>query len=382
MIARRRAALALLTFLLILTQIAEGAPALNGMALHVQLSKDQFIAALYLATPTTNSRDALINDEDKAMELRILTNDLYARRFQRMWIEGIAINAGSAELERHAQHLADFSNLLKFKLMAGDILRIERVTGRNATRVSLNGHLLDSIADKQFFDLLLRSWLGPVPLSSDFKENLLAAGTVNPELAGLFNATSPSPARIAEVASATTPPPVPPTVPTLEPPTTSTTPPSVAENRPADAPAQPQPQPQTEEPQAPPPKPEQLVTEASLFENEEIFADEEQEGYSFTAEDLLSEQIYIAKLTKWTGNFVSYPRAALRNSHEGTVRLTVTLARDGRVRDVQILEKAEHESLNKAAAKAVKSASPYPAIPDAIKGDQFIFTVPVVFRLN
>lgn len=382
----RKTVLAALALLMVFCSLglAQGAPTLNGMALHVQLSKEQFIAALYLTTPTSNARDALTKEEDKAMELRILTDDLYARRFQRMWIEGIAINAGATEMERHAQNLANFSNLLKIKLVKGDILRIERSAAKNTTTVILNRQTLDTIADAHFFDLLLRTWLGPVPLSSEFKESLLGGGTVKPELAERFADISPTSARIAEIATllkgtklpepARQAPPAPPAVA----PEIPTPPPAVAV---VPEPQAEEPQPEVEQPQTPP-EPEKLLTEASLFNDEEILSDEEEDGFSFTAENLLSEQIYIAKLTKWTTNFVNYPRNALRNEHQGTVRLTVTLSRDGRVRDVQILEKSEHETLNKAAVKAVRSASPYPAVPDTIKGDRFLFTVPVVFRMN
>ncbi len=376
------------------------APRLNGMAVHVQLGEEQFIAALYADTLSTEARDLMLKEEDKAIELRVLTDNLFARRFQRMWIEGIAINAGAAEMERHAQNLASFSNALKFKMTKGDILRIERLTAEKSTKVYLNRQLIETLPNAQFFDLLLRTWLGPVPLSSQFKEALIAGGKVDAGLTERFNNTTPSAARIAEInaaigkAATDAPPPrstsaTPPAV-TNTPSVIATAPPEspvsetpASEQPPAaDTPAQ-DALAATTQPPEPDPEPEKLITEASLFGNETLFGDENDDGaYSFTAENLLSEQIYIAKLTKWTSNFVTYPRGALRNQQEGTVRLTVTLARDGRVKDVQILEKSEYDTLNKAATRAVKSASPYPAVPDTIAGEQFLFTVPVVFRLN
>lgn len=368
----------------------QAAPRLNGMAVHVQLGEEQFIAALYADTLSTESRDLLLKDEDKAIELRVLTDNLFARRFQRMWIEGIAINAGATEMERHAQNLASFSNALKFKMTKGDILRIERLTTEKSTKVYLNQQLIETLPNAQFFDLLLRTWLGPVPLSSQFKEALLAGGKVDAGLTERFNNTTPSAARVAEISAAIAKPaveaPAPRPTPAT-PPAVATAPPGPATETPsveplpaADAPVQDTLA--TTPPPAPDPEPEKLITEANLFGNETLFDNEDNDAYSFTAENLLSEQIYIAKLTKWTTNFVTYPRGALRNQQEGTVRLTVTLARDGRVKDVQILEKSEYDTLNKAATRAVKSASPYPAVPDTIAGEQFLFTVPVVFRLN
>ncbi len=385
-----RTTLLLLLVLLSTASKVQAAPSLNGMALHVQLGEEQFIAALYADTLSSDPRDLMLRDEDKAMEMRILADNLFARRFQRMWIEGIAINAGTSEMQKSAEHLASFSNSLKIRMIRGDILRIERLKADNTTTVYLNGKVLETIPDARFFDLLLRTWLGPVPLSSNFKDALLAAGEVDAELASRFNQISPSTARIAEIGAALQPePPVEPSPPrpavTATPSPATPSPGEVAPGASAEgtAPTEPSEEALAETTPETPPEPEQLVTEANLFGDEATFEeDEDNEAYSFTAENLLSEQIYIAKLTKWTSNFVSYPRGALRNQQEGTVRLTVTLARNGRVKDVQILEKAEYDTLNKAATRAVKNASPYPAVPDAIAGEQFLFTVPVVFRLN
>jgi protein TonB len=353
---------------------------LNGMAVHTQLGKEQFIAAVYAETPTSVARDLLSAEQDKAMEVRVLEENLFVRRFQRMWIEGIAINAGAVEMEKFAQHLADFSNLLRTKLTTGDILRIERLGQQKVTRVSLNGQLLGTIEDAHFFDLLLRTWVGPVPLSSEFKAGLLAGGSPNPDLLARFNNTTPSSTRVAEVVILLQTPIVrrPVTTGSVATPAATSTSQAPAEPlseiQPAVAAAQPKP--------AAPPPPQELLTADTLFNDETILSEEANEAYAFTAENLLSEQIYIAKLAKWTSNFVKYPRSALRSQQEGTVRLTVTLHRDGRIQDVQILEKSEYETLNKAATRAVKSASPYPAVPEEIASEKFLFTVPVVFKLN
>lgn len=364
-------------------------PKLNGMAVYNPLAEDQFIAAVFSETLTRDARQLLLSNEDKVMEIRVLTDTLYARRFKRMWIEGIAINAGSMDLEKHAQHLADFSNLLRVKMKANDILRIERISG-TGTRLTINGQELGIIPSEGFFDLLLRTWVGPVPLSSNFKQALLSGGDVSSDLKKRFVNITPSQERIAAVTTALQTA----TQPVEVDPETASSETSGQEKEPkaknlsqvSDALAPPPTSKPTVNKPAPndpakPVKKEERVTKEALFTDEDLFGDED-EDFAFTAEGLLSEQVYISKLTKWTSSSVSYPRSALKNNQQGTVRLTVTLWRNGKVKDVQFLEKSEHEYLNRAAAKAVKSASPYPAVPDAIQGETFLFTVPVVFRLN
>lgn len=383
----------LLSLLCLLTaQWAYAAPKLNGMAIHNELGQEQFIAAVYAESLTSDARQLILGDEDKAMEIRILAETIFARRFNRMWIEGIAINAGSREMEKYAQDLANFSNMMRIKLRKGDILRINRSRGAG-TSVAINGVPLGKIEDVAFFDLLLRTWVGPVPVSTDFKEALLNAGKVPEDLRQRFDNVQPSAERVAaintainrtrtaqavssEAASQSSPADQQPTSPASTVAQTS----SKASSKPpvtvsvSSTPQRPSSPAATSQPTG-------LMSEEDLFEDEEIF-DEEDEDFAFTAESLLSEQLYISKLTKWTGSYVKYPKFAIRNEQQGTVRLTVTLARNGKVLDVQYMEKSQYEQLNKAASRAVSNASPYPAVPDEIAGDTFVFTVPVVFRLQ
>lgn len=392
-LSRRFAALTALSvafFAALTTPSWAAKPELNGLAVHSELGQEQFIAAVYSETKATDARTLILSAENKAMEIRILADTLYARRFTRMWIEGIAINSGSRDLERHAQDLADFSNMMRIKLRAGDILRMDRdkISG---TLININGFPLGTIKDPEFFDLLLRTWLGPVPLSTDFKQALLVGGAVPASLLQRFNSIQPTDERIAAIgaglkSSEETKAPTEVAVVSssskssnaaVEQPVVIQT--SSAKSVKATTTKSSSSKPPIEVATAP--TTGGITNEDDLFGDESIF-DDEGTDYAFTAEALLSEQLYISKLTKWTGGFVKYPKFAVRNEQEGTVRLTVTLARDGKVKDVQYLEKSQYEQLNRAANKAVTSASPYPAVPEEIKGATFVFTVPVVFRLN
>lgn len=56
--------------------------------------------------------------------------------------------------------------------------------------------------------------------------------------------------------------------------------------------------------------------------------------------------------------------------------------RMGQVKSILPIEESEYSSLNKAAWKAIESAAPFPGIPESIKGDDFEFSMPIVFRLK
>ncbi len=387
---------------------------LNGIATHTNYGQDQFIAAIYCESPTSDARTLLLDEGQKALELRVVVEQLHARRFKRMWVESIAINAGSLELENQAENMAKFANMLKVKLRVGDIFRVER-DPESGVKVLLDGHELGTISDPRFFDLLLRTWVGPVPLSTQFKKDLLAAGEVNDDQRRIFYATKPSPSRVLAItnalnratAAAVSSPPSATTDEEPAPPPSSEDEPSVetaavpaataameaaATSSPAAIPenaipgeiAGPPPSPSTEEETATTEEEALanttgLVGEESLFEDDDILGDDSE---SVTAESLLNEQLYISKLTRWTGSFVEYPRKALRSNYEGTVRLMVTIDRQGEVQSIEYEEETPHKSLNQSAYKAVEKASPYPAVPNTIKSDTFSFSIPIAFRLQ
>lgn len=371
-----------------LTQASEK---LNGLALHSELSQEQFIAALFVDELSDNARSVMLSPKNKVMELRILADKIYPRRFKQMWVEGLAINSGSSELGQFATSLSDFSKSLKVKLRAGDVLRIEQSVSNVV--IKINGYTVEKLDDPRFFDLLLRTWIGPVPLSSEFKEALLADGKIDQELLQRFEQIQPSSARIQAVSSA---------LEAAEQKAQAAATPTPKAAAQASSAAQAKPKPVVKAPaksssskaavaEAKPKSSSKaaqsssaaapgLVKEDDLFDDDIL--DDEEDDLDFSAEALLSKQLYYSKLTKWTANFVEYPRRAMQRNLEGTVRVSMTLKRNGRVVKIDFMELSPHEDLNKAAEQAVRNASPYPAIPDDISGDELVFTIPVVFRLR
>ena len=391
---------------------------LNGLAEHQELGKKQFIAALYTDTPEKDAKSALTRDERKRMEMRILANTIFPGRLKRMWIEGIAINAGSAELRQQAQNVTDFSNLLKYRLKAGDLLAFNR-TIRRGVVIELNSIELGAIDDPSFFDLLLRTWIGSVPLSSDFRDSLLSAGKVEPDLLTAFHETSTSEERVAEIKS------------------------QIAARNAAIALAEQQAEEQARQAEEDAEKAAQeaiaaaeqqlagtdssddtaetqnteaaeevaaVIQETTVSaadenadavpvtlamvdttlkteeETNDIIDDsvfeEDGEDFEVSVDTLLSEQLYISKVKDWTLKATKYPRTAQRRQWEGTVRLSIILDRDGNVQNIDYLSRSGHKSLDDAARKAVMAADPYPALPDEIKGTSYELTLPVSFVLK
>ncbi len=386
---------------------------INGVAARSSLGKEQYIAALYLEELSTDVKSVLLSNQRKRIEIKITTDRLLSRRFKRQWIEGIAINSGNSDLKKHAQNLADFSNMLKVKLVRNDTLTIDR-TFRRGVEVLVNGVKIGAIQDTSFFDLLLRAWVGPVPPSTGFKNNLLSGGSIDPSLLSRFKDIRTTPERVAALQTAIAANPIEATVPAeeakdetqaakepapakevaaVEPePTPEPKPAPVIEEKAPSEPviaAAPTPQVEPQIETKPEPEPEPAVEPvkeapavASNTEQADSIFEEEEEDEDFTAADLLSRQLYISKLTRWTSSYVKYPEKSIRRNQSGSVRVTVVIGRDGKVQSATLDEKSKYNLLNKEALKAAKRASPYPAIPNIIKGDTFVFTVPIAFNLQ
>lgn len=382
------------SFVLLSTSNAFAQVQLNGISVHTHLGKDQFMAATYAETLTTQNTSYLLAEEEKRMELKVLAESIPSRAFRQLWIEGVAINSSTEELQKHAQNLADFSNLLKPRLMQGDVLVIQRVFGLGV-ELSINGVVFGAIEDTSFFDLLARTWVGAVPLSSSFRENLLKAGDIDVSVKTEYASISPSAARVAKMEALVA------SVKQAELDLIAAAKKEAedkiaaakakeaearaakaraakaraAKARVAKAKATPRPKPKpTVKPRPVKPKPKVV---AKLQDD-----DEEVSSYVYTAKSLLAKQLYIAALNRWTGPYVRYPQSALRKGYEGSLRLSVKVNRQGKVTFVEVTESSGYRSLDKAALSAVKRASPYPKIPDDLSEEVFSFAVPISFAFK
>ncbi len=390
---------------------SKATPLINGVAIHSELGQESFIGALFTTTFSSSAKEILVAQEEKQLQVRILANRLSSRRFKRMWIEGLAINASASELENQAKNMAEFSNMLKVTLVRGDIFAVQR--SNDSVKVSINGSSLGEIEDVGFFDLLLRTWIGPVPLSSTFRRALLSGGNTEGALVDRFNSINPSDERITAVAKALTAqrekekenkksvaiaavPDITPdiatpkidTAPSIKPPVIVQQPSIPSASEPAEDSSTPVSSTEPAELTAPKPAEGQDValattpdaqepTEAAPITDSII----EDDAEKFTAESLLSQQLYIAKLKKWTQRKIRYPQRSLEKNEQGTVRLNVTIDREGSLVKVDVTEEPKYGRLTKAAKKAVEKSQPYPAMPEDLNGENFEFSLPIVFRL-
>lgn len=374
---------------------------MNGIASFEQLRKEYYIGALYLGWAGRDAATITNMPGKKRMELRITADRWPSLRFAQMWNQLITINNPSATLNANANDMLAFTSLPKGDLVAGDILAIE-LTGNNTTLVTLNGTPALRTGSPALFNMLLNSWIGQRPPSSEFKRDILelqksAAGT---ELLARYQAVQPNDSRKKVIAGwgfkASAPE-------TETPPATATAPAPAPSATPAPAPAVAATAPKTEtpKPEAPKPQPEPKAPPAAApakpaataaapaptANDAQQIAEQQARAAEAKAQAKAKQELqarlydsYLGEVRKLVVRHVEYPKRAQKDNIEGLVMMRVRIDRGGNLASFEIAQSAD-DLLDEAALKAVKKAAPFPKASDQLEGNIFEFLVPMVFKL-
>lgn len=180
------------------TTVAGATLELNGLGVHSELRNEWFLNGLYLTSTTDDAEEVVSSPGVKRMELRVLADNLSGRRLKRFWIERIKNNNEASSVLSNAKSVRDFASLMDQDLVSGDSVTIDLLPD-DATVISINGSEVGRTAPEAF-PLILRTWVGDRPPSSEFKDAILGgtSGAQRSELITRFTATQPSQARIAK----------------------------------------------------------------------------------------------------------------------------------------------------------------------------------------
>ena len=364
---------------MLLCNTANAELSLNGSAIYKDLGKQQFVAALYLDTQNNNANSIQLEQSAKRMEVKML-NNYSKRRWLNLWMQSISINNDRESFSGSAQEVIDMMQAPKSAPQKGDITEY-RFDPKQGTSVIFNGTELISNYPGEVFHILLRTWIGPIPPTTLFKEQLLG-NSDDGRAKALLETVKPQPKRIALAASWMIPPkPVLPATP-----------------EPAPEPAQTKVLAEVEE-VAPTPAPEQQPAESTTIGGDKIAgADEseeadraegtepseeqEEEAIDFNVAEALAQRDYTPLVVAQIYKSISYPNRAAEKNQQGTVRIAVIIDRSGELVDTVTTQESKYRLLNQAALKAAKKAAPFPELPAEIKADSFELNLPITFRLK
>lgn len=354
---------------------------LNGVAVYSELGNDLFLGALYSGQIGTNAQELINGSYPKRIELKVISpHGITQRQLSRIWRESVAINSARDLLIAQVNNLIYFDGLIRDRLESGDHLVIDLTPGRGVT-ISLNSVQLGYVKSDAFFGMLLQSWIGIVPPSTKFRDDLLnlneasdaqvsrfitmyprtarvevVKSWLEPEAAPEKEVAVVKPAEVAKVATA------------IQPDKSSVEKPVAPATRIAATAAQ----------NTPIPSPVVAVAAPAVIEAKEP---EIKSGLS-EAEALLARQFYISDVFKKIYAQVDYPRRAQELQQMGTVKLAVVIDAVGNVKTVESVDESKFTLLNKAALAAVRSAAPFPPPPRGLNVAELELFVPITFSMG
>lgn len=384
---------------------------LNGSTIYSDLGKDQFVAALYTETAHNSPLVIQTLDSEKRMEVRIL-NNYSKRRWINLWMQSISINNSREDFSDSAEELIALMQSPKSAPRKGDVLEY-LFTPQSGTSMRFNGTELISDLSGEVFGLLLRTWIGAIPPSTGFKEELLG-NQRNTRARDLLESIAPDQERVALAASWILP--QPPKVTAPKKADAKIAVPKVKEAQLKTAKATP-----AKEVKAPQaavaqvtnkvePTSEMITADAETtpvadkaedqialantpdnsdseessksVTSENETADEAEEDIEFNVAEALAQRDYTPLVVQKIYKNISYPSRAVSKNQQGTVRVAIKIGRSGELQNILTTQKSRYSSLNKAALKAVEKAAPFPTLPEQITADSFELSIPITFRLQ
>jgi len=378
---------------------------LNGSTIYSDLGRDQFVAALYTETAHNNPQVIQTMDSEKRMEVRML-NNYSKRRWINLWMQSISINNSRENFSDAAEELIALMQAAKSAPQKGDILEY-LFSPQNGTSMRFNGSELISDLSGEVFGLLLRTWIGAIPPSTGFKEELLG-NQRNTQARDLLESLTPDKQRVTLAASWILPAPAKPVTAKIAAPEVA-----VPEKAASEVKAIPVPELQPtqtaeikDQPIKPAPSKETKIadtekpsagedmdvnkvaasessdSEQAGPESSDEVAEEPEEDIDYNVAEALAQRDYTPLVVQKIYQNISYPSRAVSKNHQGTVRVAIKIGRSGDLQHVLTTQESRHSSLNKAALKAVEKAAPFPTLPEQITAESFELSIPITFRLQ
>jgi protein TonB len=92
-------------------------------------------------------------------------------------------------------------------------------------------------------------------------------------------------------------------------------------------------------------------------------------------------QKYINGVVRRIDRKKRYPRMAKEKGEQGTVRVKMTLGREGQLLHYRVVQKPPFERLSQATLASIQAATPFPPLPKTYPRSKITIEVPVRFRL-
>lgn len=151
---------------------------LNGAGIRYKTVFKVYTAALYLDKKVSTTDEVLLSNGAKRMTITML-REIDANELGRLFTKGVEANVPYTELTKMLPHLMRMGQLFAEhkKLATGDTFSLDWIPG-TGTLLSIKGVTQsEPFKDPEFFNGMMRIWLGKSPADIRLKEALLGKPT-------------------------------------------------------------------------------------------------------------------------------------------------------------------------------------------------------------
>jgi len=140
---------------------------LYGISIHSEQRNDIYVGALFSSSKVDKASQLLSPEISKRMSLKFVSK-YSSRKMARLWKQRIAMNNPKSKWQPMTEEIVKFAGIFKRAMQEGDELNLD-FDPASGTSVYLNGTLFLTIPKNDFYDLLLRVWIGSIPPTKNFK---------------------------------------------------------------------------------------------------------------------------------------------------------------------------------------------------------------------
>jgi hypothetical protein len=147
---------------------------LNGAGMRTKFIVKVYAAGLYLPEKRNNTAEILKEEGPRRVTLQ-MARDISSEDFGKAFMDGLNENIDKAEKQRIVAQISKMGELFASVdgLKKGDVLHLDWIPG-TGTQAELNGQKLGGpIPDINFYNAILRIWLGDKPVDRSLKPALL-----------------------------------------------------------------------------------------------------------------------------------------------------------------------------------------------------------------
>ena len=151
---------------------------LNGAGVrHKMMVINVYVGALYLTSKHTEAEEVIKDPGPKRVAMHILVDELTAQELTASLNNALAANHIPAELALVESRIRELNRMMSTigVIKKGGVIHLDYLPG-TGTQVTVNGEKKITIKGEDFFQAMLRIWIGKKPVDGRLRDAMLGGG--------------------------------------------------------------------------------------------------------------------------------------------------------------------------------------------------------------